>query len=108
MTEGGALAPLRFPCTRSSLASKLGATSFIRLQVETLRQTGDTRLVENEEHVNPGDRLSGQFRRPHPQFPFFSRALLVKRKLHVAITSGQAVGVMVAPKHHHRRNLIRV
>src|SRR6266540_4251820 len=39
---------------------------------------------------------------------FFLRALWVKRKLHVAITGGQAVGVMVTPKHHHRRNLIRI
>jgi hypothetical protein len=37
-----------------------------------------------------------------------SRTLSVKREFYVAITCGQAVCVMVAPEHHHRRNLIRI
>ena len=58
---GGGLSgpPSDSVCARYSLAAKLVGTLFVRLQVETLRQTRDTRPVEDEEHVNPGDRLSG-------------------------------------------------
>ena len=53
---------------------------------------------------SPGDRLRRQFRRTYAQLSFLA-APSVKRQLHVPVTGGQTVSVMVATKHHNRGNL---
>ena len=42
----------------------------------------------------------GHFCCPDLQFPFLGGALLMKCRLHVAVASGQAVGVVIAAKQH--------
>ena len=54
------------------------------------------------------DRLSCPPGLDHPQLSFVTRAFLVKGELHIAVTGGQAVGVVVAAKEHNRSDLIWV